>query len=1014
MLKAAFLSPRTYAIVLAASLGMGALGAAVPSAARAAEDDEEAAPAAAPVNREHPELSYARNLAFGWSWYDVALDVLDSLEKSRPAAPVLQELKILRLELKTAWITSGAYKEPAKREEELEKIRKEYEEIAKREPDSDAGVSARLKIGEMLLQEGDGAVARMKQTEDAEVRAQSRKEAEEKYEKGRKYFAELKDRFFQAIDKVGNDETKIKTAHHRHLQAWYYSARSLYNIAQLFESGSKERNDRLTKCAEMFAEINFEYTDQYLGYESAIYLGLCTKELNRVPEASAAFESALGIKDFFDRDDQGNYLLDQGAQDIVSRACYFKAQMLNEVKDFEGALKSVKDMFDLMPSLSKSPLGFAARIEEGKAWAGKGDAKKAIQLLEKVRDDAKGTSWAATTVEAIALIQGGGAGGSVAPEKGISTAKVAIDRGRIAEGLAGLRFLIAQLEGAPPEEQKKWLPIAWNELGRAYMNEGRFDEAAASFEALVARTKDKDLAPGALFQCAMAYLQANSAKNNDFDKNKYLDTLKKLQKDFPDDDAAKASSFFLGIERYSARDYLTAAKEFEKTAPSAKKLYDVALYQTGLCYYMEGRRLASDKEKKDEAGAKAMFAQAQVALKKAIDWAANEAHEKGGVPREGERAASLKKIAFDARCRLAEVFGHPLMRDAEKALAAAQEAEQGLGAGAEQEKVAEARYLAVVAFLLSDKAEKAEEIVASMGVDCPKAPRTALAEREVGAAFDRLAEAARKANPAGAKDHFRKAADHLTRWLALSLEAEVDLGAKDGGRDLTRAADKLYIYAKLLNGLDEEKTQSFVEVEDLTKLTEAARFLSAAKAYAEVLKTPAADWKVGIKLGQCFGFARDFAKAKEQLFSVCQTEKILKIETEKGEKGKDVQVTNIDVKVAGANPFLLFAYQDYASACFQLATANKDRALVDEVIGAAARIIQVAPTGQEAWWRAKYLVLAALYEKGEYGDATIGLRQLERQNPDFDKNKFGLRARFGALKQRIESKAPAPAKGGGK
>jgi tetratricopeptide (TPR) repeat protein len=1027
---AALLSPRTLALVFAGALA--ALGAA-PERALAQEGGSQAGA----VRREHPELSYARAVGYAYEWYDLAFEVLDTLERSRPPADVQEEALLLRLELQTAWVTAPSFKDDAKKKEVLEAVKKGYEDIARKKKGTDAAVQANLRIGEMLLQEGDGAVARMRQTDDAEVRAQARKEAEEKYTAGRKYFEDIREDFQKAAEKAEDEaakaagrasssddpvvqaaQNKVYAAHNRVLTSRFNAARALYNHALLFEPGSKDRTDRLTKCAGEFEEINFDYARDFLGCEAAIYLGLCAKELGNILQAATAFEAALGVKDFFEQDDQGHYALDVLGQDIVSRACYFKAQMLNETKDHDGALKAVKDLFELMPALAKSPLGFAARIEEGKAWGGRGDMKKAQGILDRVAEEAKGTPWAQGAKEALALLgQGGGAGLTVAPEKVIPGAKSSIDRGKVPEGLASLRNLIAQLEGASPEDQKKWLGIAWSELGKAYLELRRYDEAAAAFEALVGRAKDKELSPAALFQEAMAHLQANGARNNDFDKNNYLEALRKLQKDYPDDDAAKASSFFLGIERFSARDYVAAAKEFEKTTASAKKLYDAALYQAALCYVMEGRRLASDKEgKKDEAGAKAMFSQAQLALKKAIAWASEEAFEKGGVPKEGDRAATLAKMAFDGRCRLAEVYGHPLIRDAAKALAAAQEAERGLGAGADPDKVAQARYLAVQGFLLADQVDKAEGMVGTMGRDCPKAVLTAQAERDVAASFDRMAEEARKTSLETALPLYRKAADHLTRWFEIGSDKEndLDLGARDAGRDLSRAADKLYIYAKLLNGLDDVKVQSFVEVEDLTKLGDANRFLTAARAYKEVVQTPAGDWKVGIKLGQCHGFARDWDNAQKVLLSVCKAENLLVERKAKDEKGKDVTVTEVDVSVAGANTFLLFAYQDYANAAFQQYLLKREgaRSLLDDVIGATSRIITVSPAGQEPWWRGKYLVLAALYEKGEYGDATIGLRQLKRQNPLFDKDKFGLREKFLALEQRLEGKAP-PAKGGG-
>src|SRR5688572_1684914 len=74
---------------------------------------EEGGQPAAPVKREHPDLLFARSLGYGWQWYDLAFQVLDDLEASRPAADVLEKTQLLRAEL---WRGLGSsHKEADKR-----------------------------------------------------------------------------------------------------------------------------------------------------------------------------------------------------------------------------------------------------------------------------------------------------------------------------------------------------------------------------------------------------------------------------------------------------------------------------------------------------------------------------------------------------------------------------------------------------------------------------------------------------------------------------------------------------------------------------------------------------------------------------------------------------------------------------------------------------------------------------------------------------------------------------------
>src|SRR5207253_7950942 len=123
-----------------------------------------------------------------------------------------------------------------------------------------------------------------------------------------------------------------------------------------------------------------------------------------------------------------------------------------------------------------------------------------------------------------------------------------------------------------------------------------------------ARFPAAEQAPTALFQAAMARSQLNGSKNNEYDKQAYLDTLKILQSRYVSSPEANASSFLIGMERFQARDYTKAAPEFEKTSTSAKKLYDQALYMAALSHVMDARRLAGEKKAED---AKAEFTQAR-------------------------------------------------------------------------------------------------------------------------------------------------------------------------------------------------------------------------------------------------------------------------------------------------------------------------------------------------------------------------------------------------------------------
>jgi tetratricopeptide (TPR) repeat protein len=946
--------------------------------------------------RQHPDLVFADALGFSREWYDLAYQVLDGLEQSRKARPEdIDAAKLLRADLMVR--EAGSMRDRSKAPERIEEARKLYEDLAQKRSGTPVGTEASLRMGQIYLTEGDSAALRMKSTDDAETRAQARKEADEKFRDAEKYFSKLVEKYQDAIEP--DDVYKLMVAR-------FSRAQALYQLGELADKG-KERDELLTKARDAFMEVNTEHGDQPKGYEAAIFLGLVQKDLGNFDGAVDAFKSAIALKDwFFNHDDGKYYFPDPYYMDIVARAFLFQAQTFNDpMKEYQKAADTVKKLFDILPNYQREKLGLAARLEEARARYGLGDAKKGAEICQKVIEEDANGPWGRLAKE---IMTGGAGSGAVAlnPDRRLSASESMIDRGRVPEGLNQLRLLISDLEAAGGDDAAKWLPTCWFKLGNSYYQLRRFDEAAAVFDALSTRFRTSELAPRALFYASICRSALNGARPTEFDKSRYLETLRRLSTEYPNDPTAKASAFLLGNERFEARDYPAAAREFEKVAPSAGEYYDAALYQIGLAYSMEARRLWY--EAKDTAQAKILYASARSALEKAVRWADGDAFEKGGVQKDTERGQNLRKLAFRARCRLAEILLQPAVRDAAKALEAAQAAEAGLGQNPDPEMLADARLLVVEGYLSSGELDKAEAAQARLAEGAPESPRTARGERELAIEFDKAAsgkrDEAKKANrpvPAEYKDLLARSADHYARWAAISRKADLPVPAAD----YVKAGDRLYSMALELNDLPE--TAAFPDVDDLTKLPAANRFGDAAVAYEGALAGGAQEaWLTRVKLSTCYGFVRAWQKAGATFEPLIASEKLLK--EEKDENGKPFY--SIDpAAVKEKRAVLLFAYADFGHVLCEL--AKQDRKLLDKALEVFARVVAVAPADSQLWWRSKYDYFAAAYEKGDYESALIGLRSMQRMNPNFDNGRFGLKGKYQALLKKAESKQP-PGKGG--
>lgn len=953
-----------------------------------ARADEEGQPADAPPARLHPDIVFADALGFDREWYDLAYQVLDAFEASgRAKADDQDSAKLHRADLMVR--EAGTMKDRAKAKERVGEARKVYTDLAAK--GGGTGTEASLRVGKIFLTEGESAFNRMKSTEEAEARTQARADAETNYKEAEKFFGELAEKYKNA--ETDDDVYKLMTAS-------FSRAIATYQLAQLVDNPG-EKKKLLEKARDEFQEVNLSFGDKPTGYEAAIYLGFAQKDLGNTKGSIDAFTSAAGLKDFFYSKEEGKYYWpsDESFSDIVARAYLCKAQALNEMKECQQALDSVKKLFDVLPGYRTKFLGLMARIEEGKAWIGLGDNKKGNALLQViVEQDRNGP--VGHMAGSIMKGKAGRGGPSLSPDQALAVAKDMINKGRPADGMNNLRNLIADLETAGGDDAVKLLPTAWYELGNAYFQQKLWDEAVVVFDLLAARYKDDPHAPKALFLESMAIGAVQAVKASKFDAERYDDTLRKLSSGYPNDPTAKAAAYLLGNKAFEAREYMTAAREFEKVAPTAGEYYDAALYQVGVSYVMEGRQT------KDAAQAKVVFASARSALEKAVKWADGGALDKG-VPNEGERAANLKKVAFRARCRLAEVMLNPAAKDAAKALEAAEAAEKGLGASPDAEMLAEARLLVVQAHLATADADKAEAAMAKLAEGAPDSPRTARGERELAVELDRQAEKGRTAKPPMSADDVKallaRAADHYARWVAVATKAELPVPPAD----YVRAGDRLYSIALEANALPE--TASFAEIEDLTKLPAAGRFAQAATAYEAALaagNTPET-WLTKVKLSACYGFTRSWEKAGAAFEPLVASEKLLKPEG-KDDAGKP-QFSIDPAAVKEKRSALLFGYADFGRALFEMSA--KDRKYLDSALDVIGRVIGVAPPDSQLWWRSKYDYMAALYEKGDYQQAWIGIRALQRTNPNFENNKYGLKAKFEALSKKLEGKQP-PTKGG--
>jgi hypothetical protein len=214
-------------------------------------------------------------------------------------------------------------------------------------------------------------------------------------------------------------------------------------------------------------------------------------------------------------------------------------------------------------------------------------------------------------------------------------------------------------------------------------------------------------------------------------------------------------------------------------------------------------------------------------------------------------------------------------------------------------------------------------------------------------------------------------------------------------------AETLYMIAKQINGLDENMT-SFLDLKgkviaEKQYFTDAA-FVHALLTEGKVGKLPDRDKIVLMtRLARCYSFiaqdADGWNKAKDQYENIVKAYKL-------------VTATGIlDGNVLGAHRELLGVYVEEGYVFSEL--GKKDPKLkfqFDNASTVFSNVLRVVQPNSEPWWQSKLMVLQVLFDRGAEADvklAKVGLENLERGNPNFDENKFGMKDKFLELKKQI-------------
>jgi tetratricopeptide (TPR) repeat protein len=342
---------------------------------------------------------------------------------------------------------------------------------------------------------------------------------------------------------------------------------------------------------------------------------------------------------------------------------------------------------------------------------------------------------------------------------------------------------------------------------------------------------------------------------------------------------------------------------------------------------------------------------------------------------------------------LATICLHESMGRAEEGLKLLNQASQDLPPN--DPKLARIWGTQIQAHLALGQLESAVTVLDALYDRFPDNPTLATACKSVAVRLHRSVseELEKKGDEKKIADGLRRMSKYYTKWLALAPT----LGMPVTVDDVATVAAQLYQAAKRLNGMD-DSVLSFLDIKGrpvaFPQYWEDAAFVTTILLEKASLK-PEERLQVMGRLARCRSFlAKDqvgWDKAKEAYDRIIKESKVIDA------SGR------VDVSVATKQKGLLGLYVELGQVYVALGRLGQ-KFQYDNAVGVFSNVILATAPESEAWWNAKYMVLSSLFERGTGDDlkqARVGLDNLERNHPEFDAGKYGLKEKLLELKQKL-------------
>jgi hypothetical protein len=926
--------------------------------------------AAGAQDRDDPEL--ARALARR-GWFDEAEELCEKWARNAGTPAELRaQVPLLRAEIESE--RADRERDPQQAQERLDRSAELYRAFLKENPSHPSVLDARVSLGWLQARKARMLSDWLEVESNPERVTELRQKAFALYAQAQKYYETMLADLKQEKASPARENAQV--------DASLELPRSMIDHARVQGLDPESKRALLRQAIVLLRDFQMDQSDKPIAFEAMLEEGRSLLELGEYRQAEVKLRDTAVLKrrlaEFkMPRNDYHNRII-WGAQVAL-------AMTLNRSGKSKDVKAFVEQVFKEERGIESRWAGLALRLEIADAFVRQGDRGQAIQVAREIRSIDAGGRFGLLADLLIRRLSSQDLR-HLSPSDALDLADTAIDRADQHDALVWLRRVIEAARTA--QDIEKFVPVAHYRMGHTFQQMKRNYEAIVAYEKVFTQFPGHELAPKACFEAARCYGTEFLVSGDPRDEEGKKKCLYRIVDKWPKDPVARNLIIMKAEDAQKAGELRKAAELYLQT-PEDAEAYEFSLLEGAHCYRLGASRKWDAKPRLPAAEQEVRLdlGRAEEALRKLL------ARPSAPANQAPELARARPMLLSAAVQELAIICLHESMGRAQEGLKLLNQAAQDLPP--KDPKLARIWGTQIQAHLALGQLESAVTVLDALYDRFPDNPALATACKSVAVRLHKAVseELEKKGDEAKIADGLRRMSKYYTKWVALAPE----MGMPVTVDDMATVAAQLYQAAKRLNGMD-DSVLSFLDLKGrplaFPQYWDDAAFVTTVLLEKASLK-PEERLQVMGRLARCRSFlAKDrvnWDKAKEAYDRIIKEYKLIDA------SGR------IDVSAATKTRGLLGFYVELGQVYVALGRLGQ-KFQYDNAVGVFSNIVLATSPESEAWWTAKYVVLLSLFERGTGDDlkqARVGLDNLERNHPDFDGGKYGLKEKLLELKRKL-------------